>query len=48
VNGKKCKYCSEPTVAILDGDALCQKHADEWVKAEAHTPYKKGDTNHAE
>ncbi len=31
--GRNC-CCGEPAVCNLDGDDLCQDHADEWVRAE--------------
>ncbi|RIV87470.1 hypothetical protein [Aurantiacibacter zhengii] len=30
----KCFQCSGPAVTVLDNDALCKRHADEWVRAE--------------
>lgn len=29
-----CQYCNQPAIVILDGDQLCQTHADEWVRGE--------------
>lgn len=30
----KCTYCDEQAVTNLDGDDLCNAHANEWVKSE--------------
>ena len=30
----KCVYCCKIAVTNLDGDDLCQKHADDWVRSE--------------
>lgn len=29
-----CVRCADPAVAELDGDNLCQSHADAWVRGE--------------
>lgn len=34
---KTCERCGDPAVTELDGDDLCQVHADAWVKAERAT-----------
>jgi hypothetical protein len=28
--------CGEPYRAIIDGDPLCQRHCDQWVRGEAN------------
>lgn len=29
-----CTYCEEPAIANLDGEDLCERHANEWVHSE--------------
>lgn len=29
-----CDYCTHPAITELDGDNLCQRHADEWVRSQ--------------
>lgn len=30
----KCAYCDENAITELDGDYLCKRHADAWLKGE--------------
>lgn len=32
--GPLCVHCDQPSVTLLDGEYLCQSHADEWVRGE--------------
>jgi hypothetical protein len=29
-----CDFCSAPAITELDGDYLCQRHAEMWLRAE--------------
>jgi hypothetical protein len=31
----RCSLCSEPAITNLDGDNLCQAHANAWCRGEA-------------
>jgi hypothetical protein len=31
---RKCDFCSSEAVETLDGDQLCKRHADMWLRAE--------------
>lgn len=31
---RKCVHCDESAITNLDGDDLCQRHADAWVRSE--------------
>ena len=33
---KRCTHCDEKAITELDGDNLCQRHADEWVRGEGN------------
>lgn len=30
----KCDFCESEAITELDGDHLCQRHADMWLRAE--------------
>jgi len=32
----KCAHCDEPAITNLDGDDLCQIHANEWARGEGN------------
>ncbi len=32
-----CEFCKDDAITELDGDYLCQRHADEWCEAEGLT-----------
>lgn len=36
-----CSKCDKPSVTHLDGDWLCQTHADAWVRAEGHADFER-------
>jgi hypothetical protein len=36
----KCAHCDEESITNLDGDELCQKHADEWCRGEGDAFYE--------
>ena len=36
---EKCAFCDQVAITNLDGDNLCQRHADAWVKAEGDALY---------
>ncbi len=29
-----CLHCEQPAITLLDGEYLCQRHADEWARGE--------------
>lgn len=35
----KCIYCDKRAVTHLDGDWLCRRHADAWVRAEGEAAH---------
>lgn len=43
-NGPKiCSLCKEPSITNLDGDELCQEHANQWVRSEGIIAFEDAD-----
>ena len=34
-----CEHCDQYAVTELDGEQLCQAHADQWCRNEGHAEY---------